>query len=94
MVLICVEPTNKIIFHARELTIYNNNLTLKSESDNDITFDRNIEYDEERLYYTLQLSRECKKDVKYHFTVQYSGKILDKLFGFYRSSYLYNGKTY
>ena len=94
MVLICEEPTNKIIFHARELTIYHEDIELESKDDKDITFDRNMEYDEERLYYTLQLSRQCKKGARYTLTLQFSGKILDKLIGFYRSSYVYNGITY
>ena len=94
MVVICGEPSNKISFHARELKIDTNKIELKSVNYTGISFNKILEYDEERLYFTLHMSRECEKNAKYILTVPFSGKISSYLYGFYQSSYISNGKNY
>ena len=93
MKLKCEQPTNKIYFHGRELTIELEKLEISSDKDSNIKL-TNLDYDQEKLYYIVQMNRECSKGSMITLTVPFSGKIINKLFGFYQSSYFYNGQIY
>ncbi len=89
----CMNATNKIVFHAMELVIDSNNLTLHSSLNTSeyLTFNKDIQYDEERQWFTIVTDKELVKGIQYTLTIPYSGKIIEKLVGFYRGSYLENG---
>lgn len=94
MKLTCEAPTNKIIFHAINLNIDAEKLELTSATDKDIKFDKNFKYESLREFVTVSLSRNCVTGAEYSLTVVYTGEILKATFGFYRSQYTEDGKTY
>ena len=95
MHLKCITDTNKIVFHAVDLVIDKEKMTLTKEDGLLVPFNKDIEYDVERQYYTVDVSKQPLEDTLiYIFTVPFKGKISTNLYGFYRSSYEVNGKTY
>ncbi len=93
MTFTCVNATNKIIFHAKELEIKGADLDLiSSNKDEKISFNRDIKYDEQREWFTIVTDKNLVEGLNYTLLVPYSGKIIDKLVGFYRGSYFENGK--
>lgn len=84
------EPTDKIIFHARNLNISSASIEILTnpyaEPSLNIT---NIIYDEveQRDFVTLILNKNVSLDVPLRLTLNYIGKLNDDLRGFYRSSY-------
>lgn len=90
----CKNATNKIVFHAMELTLVENGLQLSDSDGNNIGFNSLIDYDSEKQYFTITLNSDLKVDQNYTLTVPYYGVIIDKLVGFYRGSYIENGKTH
>ena len=91
----CFKETSKIVFHANELNIDQNKVAL-----NDLTKNSKIEvktpfsYDDERLYFTVNSTAELISGHNYSLSVPFNGNISTNLYGFYRGSYVYEGKTY
>ena len=93
----CTNPTDKIVFHAKDLKIDEKELNLQSinDTDPDLKTLYSFTYDEEREFVTVPFNRNCKKNMKYELEIQFTGIISDKLYGFYRSSYVdRNGVTH
>ena len=91
----CKNPTNKIVFHAKDLNIDETELNLKSDKDSDLKTLYSMTYDEIRDFVTVPLSRNCVKDISYVLEIRFTGIISDELNGFYRSSYVdRNGVTH
>ena len=90
----CDEPTNMIEFHQLDLVIDVNKLVLASDSDSGLTINKKITQDKERQTVKFKFNRDCQAKVNYTLTVPYSGEITTNLYGFYRSSYEENGKTF
>jgi len=86
----CLESTNKIVLHSKDLTI--SNYSLNTE---DIAL---TSYDVEKQtdFLTFYANDSLEKDLNYTLKIEFNGIILNKLYGFYRSSYLNRGenKTY
>ena len=86
----CVKTTSSLVFHVRNLTIYNSTLSLKSSTDNtfkDInSFDWFIDY--EREFFIANLSTSLKSGHNYTFNTKFRGFLKDDNKGFYRSSYV------
>ncbi len=94
MHLKCLNPTNKITFHMIDLAIDHASLELSSMADPALTFSRSTSTDTLRDFYTISLDRKCRQNTDYKLVVPFTGVILEKLYGFYRSSYTENGTTY
>lgn len=89
----CDNPTNKIIFHAAEMTIIESSLTIRSTTDTTISVGKSYEYDKRREFVTVTMNKQCTKGATYILSMDYDGKVLGTLYGFYRSSYIdENGK--
>ncbi len=91
----CVNPTNKIVFHARDLNIDAENLILSSVTDKSVpVLNKSISYDNVTHFVIINLDKDCASNSDYKLVVPYSGNIISNLYGFYRGSYVYNGETY
>jgi hypothetical protein len=85
----CSNPTQKIVFHSYNLNLNRNSMALGSNGDNGISIDNNnVEIDLIRDFVTVSMNRACLKDVDYSLKINFTGEILNSLFGFYRSSYI------
>ncbi len=103
----CVSPTKKIVLHSKDLKINGHKLhQIKSVSDfyqlnraneenDEITLDKTIQYDNERDFLIFDSNRPCQANVNYLLELNFTGTILETLYGFYRSSYKdSNGSTH
>ena len=82
----CLEPTNKIVFHASEMNIDEG--ALKVTQGASVLNILTTEYDEEREFYTVNLKENCIAKSSYSLYIKYSAAINSCLEGFYISSYL------
>jgi aminopeptidase N len=84
----CMDPTDRIVFHSIGSTLNAESLMLESKSDTtDLKVIKSIEYDLVRSFVIIKMSGECQKGSNYTLSFDYGGKILEALYGFYRSSY-------
>jgi hypothetical protein len=84
----CMEPTKQIVFNSLDLNLNAGSLSLVSETDrNGIKVAKSIKYDLVRQFAIVEMNQECKKNSNYTLRVEYTGVILEVLYGFYRSSY-------
>jgi aminopeptidase 2 len=84
----CKTPTNRIVLNSLELDLNSESLSLNSETDQSgIRVLKRIEYDQVRQFAMFDMSRDCQKGANYTLSIRYTGKILDVLYGFYKSSY-------
>lgn len=90
----CTEPTKMIEFHQLDLVIDASSLVLSSSSDSGLTIEKEMNEDKERQTVSFHFNRECKVSNNYTLSVPFSGEITTNLYGFYRSSYEENGKTF
>jgi len=87
--LITTKETHIIVFHAKEIDIIRNSikLTFKSKTENknyDVTeFKKDINKD----FVTLFFKESIPANISAQLFLHYTGKLNDKLHGFYRSSY-------
>lgn len=81
----CVKPTNKIIFHQKDLKLTFGNFS--SQDDPELKIVSDFKYDNEKDFVTLDFNKNCKKDANYSLGIKFEGVILEKLYGFYRSSF-------
>lgn len=93
MHLRCIYPTNKIVFHSKELHINERSLHLSSKNDSTLKIDK-LAYDLERDFVVVSLNQECVRRSLYKLEVPFNGHISSQLLGFYKSSYVENGKTF
>jgi hypothetical protein len=95
---ICLNETNKIILHAKNLFILStklfeiNNSYFNGISYNEIFINDDIFYDDIREFAIITLNKDCVKGNNYILSINYTGIISDSLAGFYRSSYLDSNK--
>ncbi len=91
----CSKETSKIVFHANELNIDQNEVVLNDLTKNSkINVEKPFSYDDERLYFTVNSTAELISGHNYSLSVPFNGNISTNLYGFYRGSYVYEGKTY
>lgn len=94
----CTKPTKQLKFHALNLKIDGSTIEMRADDGLALSFNKNISYDKEREYYTLDFDTEIQpnfnKDNYYILTIPFSGDIITQLYGFYRNSYVENGVTY
>ncbi len=95
--LICINQTDQIILHQKELNILNVTisqiypyLTKSSNSSINVV---SLSYDNKREFLIVQLENVCVKNYKYKMQISYTGNITDSLAGFYRSSYFDSNGT-
>ena len=80
----CFEETDRIILHSKDLNITSKILTSnKKDVGVKDKFDINIEND----FLTIYPNSRLQKNTDYIIEIAFNGTILDKLYGFYRSSY-------
>lgn len=84
----CDQPTNKLIFHSLNLDLDTANMRLESPTDNTISVDRTVQYDSVRDFVIVTMNKQCQKSAEYSFHLNFGGKILESLYGFYRSSFV------
>jgi hypothetical protein len=87
MSLICVNATDKLVFHTVGLELLRRKISIASEQDANVTIDTNYAYDFQREWAVFKLNKQCIINATYVLTVPYRGVISDMLFGLYRSSY-------
>lgn len=81
----CVKPTSKIVFHQKELNLTIGNFS--SQNDPELKIASDFEFDLKKDFVTLYFNRNCKQNSNYSLGLKFEGVILDKLYGFYRSSF-------
>lgn len=81
----CVKPTDKIIFHQKDLNLTHKNLS--SYNDPELEINSEFKFDYDKDFVTLNFNKNCKKDANYTLGIKFDGVLLDKLYGFYRSSF-------
>ena len=91
MHLKCLTPTNKIVFHSKNLQI--NDSILKSDEDANVKIARTSIADIETDFVIIYLKDNCKEGAIYKLMVTFNGIIANELFGFYKSSYTDSNKT-
>lgn len=84
----CSKPTDKIVFHAADMKIDVNSLTIYSSSENAINVSKSIEIDEKREFVIVTMNKQCAQGASYVLSMNYDGQVLPTLYGFYRSSYV------
>jgi hypothetical protein len=88
----CLEPTDEIVFHSLNLEI--NSLRLESKKDSKIMLIDSIIYNSETDFVILHMNKKCVEEADYILSINYTGKILDELHGFYKSSYTFNDEKH
>lgn len=95
MKFVCLNSTNKIVFHVEELDIDEAKVKLTdSVTRTTLSFQRPFSYDKERLFVIIQLNDFLKSSNNYSLEVPYSGNISSNLYGFYKGSYTVADNTY
>ena len=82
----CLTPTNKIVLHSKNLNIMK--YSIESESIENIELMPQVDKDEKTDFLTFYTTDTLESGLNYTLHIEFSGKIPNKLFGFYRSSYL------
>ena len=93
MNFICLNPTNKIVFHQNDLSIDESKLKISSSNGQEILEIQNTQYDSITEFYTINLNGVCIQNTNYSLLIEFIGPIRKDLEGFYKSSYLYKGKV-
>lgn len=83
----CAKPTDKIIFHAADMVIDGNSLSIRSTADPSMSVGKSYDYENLREFVTVYMSKNCTQDASYILSMTYDGNVLQQLYGFYRSSY-------
>jgi len=89
----CVKPTNKVVFHVKDLFIDESKLELIKNNIQVPSIVKKLEYDDVREFAILNLPSDCEQNANYTLKIVYTGLIGTNLYGFYRSSYVENGVT-
>ena len=84
----CTKPTNKIIFHLKDLNFKNETIKLSSSNDSTLSIVLPWANDFQREFFIANFSRNCSQGVSYILNLEYVGQISKNLVGFYRSSYV------
>ena len=82
----CINETNQIILHSRDLSILEPQVTLVTTDGNEIAINKhsyNLEYE----FYIITLSKSLTNGEQYVLTIPFIGDLKPGLAGFYRSSY-------
>ena len=92
----CLNPTNKIIFHAKDLIFKKTKLhSIGVNTSYPLDFSGKIDYDLEKDFLILNLDNKCELNKSYKLELVYQGSIAETLYGYYRSSYTDSlGKTH
>ncbi len=93
----CLTPTNKIVLHSKNLDIKKYSIeSIESESTKNIELSSQVDKDEKTDFLTFYTTDTLESGLNYTLHIEFSGIITNKLFGFYRSSYLNKeeNKTY
>ena len=97
--LSCVNQTDKIVLHQKDLNIISvrlfeiNNSYYFGYQQNEIK-GHSIAYDLEKDFLIIKLSSYLVKSNHYVLSIGFSGKIAQVMYGFYRSSFIQNGTTH
>lgn len=85
----CLIPTNKIVLHSKNLDITKYSIeSIESDSIANIELMPQFDKDEKTDFLTFYTTDTLESDSNYTLHIEFSGIIPNKLFGFYRSSYL------
>ena len=82
----CLKPTRKVIFHSKDLKL--KFVSFRSFNHNgEIKMNKRFDFDLARDFVIGNLNTECRVNATYALRLKFAGQILDKLYGFYISSY-------
>ncbi len=85
----CQIPTDKIVIHARNLTIQSIKIrNLNNQFNNNIFPIGNPKFDEIRDFLIIKINQLCARNNNYTISINYLGLISNSSFGFFQSSYL------
>jgi aminopeptidase N len=84
----CTKPTNKIVFHHKELNFKNESFRLSSPADPTLSIVLPWTNDYPREFFKTNFTRNCQQGVIYVIHIEYVGLLSKNLVGFYRSSYV------
>ena len=84
----CQIPTNKIVFHSKNLDLKNYNLYSLDTAENESISILDIDFDSIREFAIISIDQDCKFNSTYLLNINYTGDISENLTGFYRSSYV------
>jgi hypothetical protein len=85
---VCAKPTNKIVLHSKDLDIFADRLEITSVDDPAMEISKNLEFDIRREFVSVTMSKACVQGNKYVLKMEYTGRLLPQLYGFYISSYI------
>lgn len=82
----CLRPTRKVIFHSKDLQL--KFVSFRSFNHNgEIKMSNRFDFDLARDFVIGNLNTECRVNGTYALGIKFTGQILDRLYGFYISSY-------
>lgn len=83
------EATKKVTFHIDDITIIEKTIEIydKTKPNVLLKFVKTTP-DTDKQFYTIELEEQLAKGSSYILRLSYNGNLNDKLFGFYRSSYI------
>lgn len=86
----CVHPTANITLHSKDLQIHEKNIQVHDLYSKTTTnpIISGFDYNNKTDFFIIKLKGSLLKDHKYEIHIEFTGKLTDSLFGFYRSSYL------
>ena len=85
MHLICDKPSDQIVFHSKNLNL--SSIEISSDEDKNVEIIRTTEPDVETDFVYVNLKKKCNVKNTYQLTVNFSGLLVNELYGYYRSSY-------
>lgn len=83
----CLKPTKRVVFHSKELQLELISFESFNHA-NTIKMNKRFDFDLPKDLVIGTLNAECKTNGTYLLKLKFNGKISDKLYGFYISSYL------
>ncbi len=84
----CLEPTELILIHAKNLTIGEKRTTLKRDGGGKAPeLLKEPWIYEDTQFIVIELDGALQKDDKYRLYIEFQGPLLDDLLGYYRMSY-------
>lgn len=89
MTLFVTDETRKIIFHAKDLEINKESISVTKLGDTrKIPIADNDDYDPYSQRFTITMNEDLVHDETYEMTLEFTGYLKNNMQGFYRSSYL------
>ncbi|KAF5299259.1 hypothetical protein FQA39_LY02432 [Lamprigera yunnana] len=86
--VVCVERTNRIILHSKDLNIDENKIIVRDVENGHPLTTTNFSFNEKQDFFNISLETELLENHSYEVFIPFKGILDDNLDGYYRSSYI------